>query len=94
MSQGELDVYAGAGIPVVVWVTLNYATPQLSSSSWRLADGTVYRPYSNLHCVLLTGLSGDQYQIADPISGLYTVDRDTFWGSFSAMGSRAVVIAA
>ena len=94
LSQGELDVYAGAGIPVVVWVTLDYAAPRSSSSVWRLADGTVYRPYSNLHCVLLTGLSGDRYQIADPINGMCTVDRDTFWGSFSAMGSRAVVIAA
>lgn len=94
LSQGELDVYAEAGIPVVVWVTLNYAAPQLDSSSWQLADGTVYCPYSNLHCVVVTGLSGTQYQIADPISGMRTVGRDTFWGSFSAMGSRAVVIAA
>lgn len=94
LSQGELDVYAEAGIPVVVWVTLNYAAPQVGSSSWQLADGTVYCPYSNLHCVVVTGLSGTRYQIADPINGMRTVGRDTFWDSFSAMGSRAVMIAA
>lgn len=94
LSQGDLDVYAEAGIPVVVWVTLNYAEPRLGTSSWQLADGTVYCPYSNLHCVVVTGLSGMGYQIADPINGMRTVGRDTFWDSFSAMGSRAVMIAA
>lgn len=92
LSQEELDVYVKTGRPVIVWVTLNYAAPRFCNASWRLADGTLYRPYSNLHCVLLTGVSEGQYQIADPIKGLCTVSRDVFWSSFSAMGCRAVVV--
>lgn len=92
LSQEELDVYAKTGIPVIVWVTLDYAAPRSSGNSWRLADGTLYCPYSNLHCVVLTGVSEGQYQIADPINGSCTVSRDVFWSSFSAMGSRAVVV--
>lgn len=93
LSQEELDVYAKAGLPVIAWVTLNYAAPRLSSTTWRMEDGTLYHPYSNLHCVILTGMSGEKYQIADPINGMRTVGRDEFWGSFSAMGGRAVVVA-
>lgn len=93
LSQEELDAYAKAGVPVIVWVTLSFGAPRLSAAAWRLADGTVYRPYSNLHCVVLTGLSGERYQVADPINGMHTVSRSAFWSCFSAMGSRAVVVA-
>lgn len=92
MSREGLDAYVRAGIPVIAWVTTNYGAPKLSTSSWRLADGTLYRPYTNLHCVVVTGLSGGKYQIADPISGMRTLERDKFWSCFSAMGGRAVVV--
>ena len=92
LSREELDEYARSGTPVAVWVTLGYAAPQYSSCTWLLEDGTQYHPYRNLHCVVLAGQSEDGYRIADPINGFQTVDRETFWASFSAMGSRAVVI--
>lgn len=92
LSQTELDGYARSGTPLAVWVTLDYAPPQYSSYTWLLEDGTEYHPYRNLHCVVLAGRSGDGYRIADPINGFQTVDRETFWASFSAMDSRAVVI--
>lgn len=93
LSRAELDTYAQQEIPVVCWATLGYEPPQRSESrAWRLPDGTIYRPYVNLHCVVLAGADGDQYRIADPISGMTEVDAGLFWESFSAMGSRAVVL--
>lgn len=92
LSKAELDRYAQEGIPLVVWVTLGYAAPQYSAFSWTLEDGTVYRPYCNLHCVMLAGKEEGQYRVADPLAGFTQVDKDLFWNSFSAMGCRAVVI--
>lgn len=92
LGRDELERCAGDGIPLVVWVTLGYAQPQYSDFSWTLEDGRPYRPYSNLHCVVLAGMEDGQYRIADPLSGFTLVDRDMLWDSFSAMGCRAMVI--
>ena len=94
LTQEELEGYLNAGIPLAVWVTLYYAAPQPppSSFSWYLPDGTHYVPYSNLHCVVLAGWDGDDYKIANPMSGWQTVSPSTFWNSFDAMGRRAVAI--
>lgn len=92
LSREELDEYASSVVPVAVWVTLGYAKPQYSSYTWLLEDGTKYYPYRNLHCVVLASAEGDDYRIADPINGFQTVDHNTFWASFSAMDSRAVII--
>lgn len=92
LSRAELERYAQDGVPLAVWVTLAYDAPRYSEFSWTLEDGMQYHPYSNLHCVVLAGERDGQYQTADPIIGLTLVDKDLFWDSFSAMGSRAVVV--
>ena len=91
LSREELDQYAQRGTPVVAWVTLGYQSPSYPSTfRWMLPDGTVYVPYSNLHCVVLAGEEGGQYRIADPLYGWTTVEKEVFWESFDAMGRRAV----
>lgn len=92
LSRAELDRGARDGTPLVVWVTLGYAAPQYSGFSWTLEDGTAYRPYRNLHCVVLAGAEEGRYRVADPLAGFTWVEKDLFWESFSAMGRRAVVI--
>lgn len=92
LSETELDRCARQAVPLIAWVTLGYAAPQHSRFTWLLEDGTDYRPYSNVHCVVLTGEADGQYRVADPISGFTWVDKDLFWDSFSAMGCRAVII--
>lgn len=92
LTQKELKDYLDLGIPLAVWVTLNYTPPKSSSFQWTLPDGTRYTPYTNLHCVVLVGWSGNDYQIADPISGWQKVSPDLFWSSFDAMGCRAVAV--
>ena len=81
-------------VPVAVWVTMNYAPPAYSDSyTWILPDGEEYVPYTNLRCVVLTGEEYGQYRVADPINGWQTVEKETFWSSFDAVGRRAVTIA-
>lgn len=76
-----------------VALTLAYTPPQYSENfSWAMEEGTQYRPYRNLHCVVLAGVEDAQYLAADPIKGFTQVDKETFWNSFSATGSRAVIV--
>ena len=92
-TREELENYMNAGIPLAVWVTLDYSAPRNPESfRWYLPDGTLYTPYSNLHCVVLAGWDGDNYRIANPINGWQTVSPDTFWSCFDAMGRRAVAV--
>lgn len=92
LTRKALENYLDLGIPLAVWVTLNYEPPKLSSFQWTLPDGARYTPYSNLHCVVLAGRSGGDYQIADPISGWQRISPALFWSSFDAMGCRAAAV--
>lgn len=93
LTQEELERCLDDGIPLAVWVTLRYAAPRYSSSfRWYLPDGTRYTPYVNLHCVVLSGWNGENYQIADPLYGWQTISPGAFWNIFSAMGYRAVAV--
>lgn len=93
ISQEDLEQYTQNGIPVITWVTLGYGRPDYANNfSWNLPSGESYVPYSNLHCVLLTGEENDRYRIADPINGMQLVSKEVFWNSFDAMGRRAVTM--
>lgn len=92
LGRDELEGYLSDGIPLAAWVTLEYDVPRYSSYTWLLPSGQELIPFSNLHCVVLTGLESGAYRVADPISGWTTVDREQFWLSFDAMGRRAVVV--
>lgn len=79
ISQEQLEQLVGEGVPVVVWVTQEYAPPVFREDFSRvLPNGENHVPYDNLHCVVLAGIEGDDYRIADPIRGWQTVDRDIF----------------
>ncbi len=93
ISRRKLNRMVRDGVPMAVWVTLDYGEPTLSQDfSWYLPDGSLYQPYRNLHCVVLAGTVRDQYRIADPLSGWKNVSQDEFWEAFSALGSRALAL--
>lgn len=93
ISRGEMNRMVRDGVPMAVWVTLDYGEPALSQNfSWYLLDGSLYQPYRNLHCVVLAGMEKDEYRIADPLHGWQNVPKEQFWEAFSAMGSRAVAL--
>ena len=92
LTRKVLEDYLERGIPMAVWVTLNYAPPKTCSFHWTLPGGVRYAPYSNLHCVVLAGRNGGDYQIADPILGWQRVSPALFWSSFDAMGRRAAAV--
>ncbi|MEG2652556.1 MAG: C39 family peptidase [Ruthenibacterium sp.] len=88
-----LQTHLVGGAPVIVWVTLNYEAPRYSTFHWRIeGTGETYVPYANLHCVLLTGIAQDTCYVTDPVKGNTRVPLALFQESYTAMGSRAVVL--
>lgn len=92
LSQRQFNGYLEDGVPLVAWVTLDYTAPVDSLRSWYLADGSLYQPLSNLHCVVVVDYGEDGYLTADPLEGWQWVEESTFWDIFDAMGRRAVII--
>lgn len=85
----ELEMYLAQGTPVLVWTTRAFTAP-LYNYTFTLPDGSW--PYSNSHCLVLTGYDADNYYFADPMLEITEIDRDTFAERFAQMGSHAVVI--
>ena len=77
----------------LVWVTVGYEEPRYSEKTWSIEKtGELYTPYANLHCVVLAGMENESCTAVDPLRGTTAVSWQTFWSSFAAMGSRAVVM--
>lgn len=85
----ELYQWVANGTPVLVWTTRAFTAPlynytfQLSNGSW---------PYSNSHCLVLTGYDGETCYLADPMLEVEAVDRDLFAQRYVERGQYAVVI--
>lgn len=81
------------GTPVVFWATLDFAPVQQSQRTWTMFDsGTEYRPYSNLHCLVLYGFDLFYYYVYDPLNGEMQVPRLVFELRFNQMERRAVYL--
>lgn len=88
-DTAELEMYLAQGTPVLIWATRAF-TPPLYNYTFTLPDGSW--PYSNSHCLVLTGYDEDNYYFADPMLEITEIDRETFSVRFAQMGSHAVVI--
>lgn len=85
----ELYQWVAQGTPVLVWTTRAFSDP-LYNDTFQLPDGSW--PYSNSHCLVLTGYDLDTCYLADPMLEVSEVDRDTFAARYEERGRYAVVI--
>ena len=85
----ELYRWVAGGYPVMVWTTRAFSEP-LYNDTFLLPDGD--RPYSNSHCLVLTGYDDDTSYLADPMLEVETVERERFAESYLERGQYAVVI--
>lgn len=88
-SFEDMKALVDEGTPVVFWGTLYFNQPY-HSTKFTLPDGTL--PYSNLHCLVMTGYDGDYVYISDPLGLGSKVSTEKFVKIFEEMGSRAVKI--
>lgn len=76
---------------VLVWTTRAFS-PSLYNYTFQLANGSW--PYSNSHCLVLTGYDDETCYLADPMLEVESVDRQLFAERYVEWGKYAVVIVA
>lgn len=85
----ELYQWVANGAPVLVWATRAFSEP-LYNYTFQLPNGSW--PYSNSHCLVLTGYDDETCYLADPMLEVETVARERFAESYRERGQYAVVI--
>lgn len=85
----ELKKLVDKGTPVIFWGTLYFNKPSYSKE-FTLPDGS--KPYSNQHCLVLTGYDDSNFYISDPLVLSSKVAADKFVEIYNLMGKRAVKI--
>ncbi len=92
-SKQEIINKVKAGIPVMMWVTLDLSKPK-TKEGWYI-KGTNKKPkmYRNLHVVVLTAYEDNKVIVMDPLHGYVSHDATKFFKSYKALGSQAVAIA-
>ncbi len=93
-SMSELEGYVAQGVPVIVWVTLDFGEVQYVDTSWQLDEsGEAYTPYANLHCEVLIGYDEEYFYLNDPLQGQgIAVKKSDFQKAYQELGEQAVVI--
>lgn len=91
-SKKDILELVKKGFPVLAWVTIDWQTPR-TNSFWIVEEtGEKHPIYSNLHAVVLTASNKNSVTIMNPLYGDETIDINTFFSSYEALGSHAVVI--
>mgnify|MGYP003369125312 CR=1 FL=1 len=88
-SVGELYEWVASGTPVVVWATRMLESSRYSDS-FLLPDGSW--PYSNSHCMVLTGYNTESCYLDDPMLELSEVSSSLFAQRYQERGQYAMVI--
>ena len=87
----DLFAYIDNNTPVIVWGTMDCATPQYTDT-WQI-DGQSIQWVRPEHCMVLIGYDDTQVTIADPYYGaVKSFDKATFESCFNALYQQAVVI--
>ena len=87
----ELFPYIDAGVPVIIWGTLDCAEGYYSVT-WNV-DGTDMSWYTPEHCRVLVGYEDGQVWTADPVYGdVRAYDLHVFESRYEDLGRQAVVI--
>lgn len=85
----ELKTYIQSGRPIVFWATVGFQNIQYSNS-FTLPNGQ--KPYTGLHCLVLTGYDESTMYIADPMGRTSQVSIERFTEIYDGMEQRAVLI--
>ncbi len=92
LSDAAFRQLLWASTPVMAWITDDLAPPRRSTKwCWPL-DGQDYRPFSNLHCVVVQGWEDGMVWVLDPLTRPHFLPEEVFCPVFHAMGRRAAAI--
>ncbi len=86
--------YLDAGMPVMVWATINMV-PIEKGGSWKVqTTGETFQWPAGEHCLLLVGYDSSKYYLLDPYKskGLVAYPRATVEARYAELGHQAVGI--
>ncbi|WP_438446699.1 C39 family peptidase [Gorillibacterium sp. sgz5001074] len=89
-SYERLEEQLSAGVPVLVWTTIDYRVPS-SWTVWDTPDGPIQTTFME-HAVLLVGYDEESVYVNDPWTGKakYKVNKAQFVETWEAMGRQAI----
>lgn len=76
--------------PIIVWLTTDDKLARRNESVVWQVNGREYHPYTNLHAVVVDGVSGFRFHLVDSINGARWLPITKFLPVYYSMGLRAV----
>ena len=95
-SEKEILNYIDHGSPVCIWSTVDLL-PVGESGSWYIKKGSIYTDEyfqwpRNEHCMVLVSYDEETVTVHDPLKGICSYSRDTFFQRYMDVGQYAVVL--
>jgi len=89
----NLIKYIEQGIPVVFWASLRFGdiSPD-ENKSYDLLGGRRHAMYHGLHCMVLSGIDGENAIVTDPLDYNHSVHFSVFSRVYDQMERRALII--
>ncbi len=91
-TKEEIMAYVMDGNPVAVWVTRTLGLGNFAYGWYIDGTETYLDAPTNLHCMVVHGIVGNQLYVMDPLEGSMIYDKEQFFTSYMSLGSRAMVI--
>jgi uncharacterized protein YvpB len=95
-SEKSILAYIDSGIPVCIWSTIEMR-PVVQKNGWYLKQGEAYtNEYfswpGNEHCMILVGYDEKTVTVYDPLAGVTSYARKTFFQRYKEVGRFAIVL--
>jgi uncharacterized protein YvpB len=91
-TREEIVEQLDNGFPVVIWITIDLQKPSVNHS-WYIHDTEEYfSAIGNSHTVVLNGYDENNVHVMDPLKGQVTYNANTFFDSYHARGSHAMIV--
>ena len=77
---------------MILWVTIDLQPPSVKGGWYIEETNTFHEMYRNLHAVVLTGYTGTQLHVMDPLKGNINYNIDKVFEINEALGAQAVAV--
>lgn len=87
------STYIKDGIPVIIWGTIDMATPQNSTVFYIEGTGERFTWIYPFHCLVLVGYDANNYYFNDPMAGKSVAySKSQVETAYKALGNQAIVV--
>lgn len=91
-SLEQFEEFVGAGIPVLVWITIDLKEPT-TRGGWYIEDTNIFHEqYVNLHAAVIIGQTNDTFKLMDPLRGIVEHPKKVIYNSYVSLGEQAMTL--